>query len=305
MQRACISPGLPRDHSVYRYTDQIYKIVQFYTPRTLHLVGSKKEKKHYEDKLEASLSRSRRVILEKALCNPWDYFCTFTISGDKADRTDLHSWWKRFSQWLRDERKKGFSISFLIVPEMHADGSWHAHGLLAGVPEDQLISFRQMDCAGYRSPDGRRLPLKLRKSRYYNWPAYQSRFGFCSLGKIKDPIACGFYITKYITKDRSSMVQDVGLHTYYLSRGLQSATKHLDFFDRDPFVDSLLVYKGQFCATGFTHVRDHLDWTFLLEYDLSPLEQLRFVESELDPTPAELEAAEFASFDQLSFADFV
>lgn len=307
MQRECISPGLPRDHSVYRYTDQIYKIVQFYSPRMKLGPGPKKEQKHYDEKLDASLCRSRKVILEKALCNRWDYFCTFTLSAGLVDRSDLASWWKRFSQWIRDERKKGLDISFLIVPEMHGDGSWHAHGLLSGIPDDQLISFRQMDKAGYRSPDGRRLPLKLRKSGYYNWPGYQQRFGFCSLGKIKDPVACGFYITKYITKDLNNMVKGVGLHTYYVSRGLQAATKHLDFYDRDPFVDSILVNKGEFCATGFTHVRDGLDWSFLLEYDTSQLEQLQFVSapSGLELSPAQLEAEKYFSFEQIRFSDFL
>lgn len=305
MSRECISPGLPRDHSVYRYTDQIYKIVQFYNPRGLVGSGSKEKERHYEEKLAASLSRSRRVVLEKALCNEWDYFATFTISAAKADRTDLPTWWTSFSQWLRDERRKGYDIRFLIVPERHEDGSWHAHGLLAGVPEDQLITFREMDRRGYRSPEGRRLPQKLRRSGYYNWPGYQKKFGFCSLGKIKNPIACGFYITKYITKDADSMVRAVGLHTYYVSRGLNAATKHLDFFGRDPFVDSVLTYKGEFCASGFTSLRDDLDWTFLLEYDSSPLEELNFFITEEDvlPDPA-IEAIQFCEFSQLSFEDW-
>lgn len=299
MERYCISPGPDRDHAVWRYTDQIYKIVQFYSVRVRYGPGPTEHQKHYEEKLASSLARSRRVILEKALCNPWDWFCTFTIAQDKADRKDLASWWERFSQWLRDQRKKGYDIRYLLVPERHADGSWHGHGLLAGIPESELIQFKDL------AKKGLKLPRKLRKSEYYNWTAYQDKFGFCSLGKIRDPVAAGFYITKYITKDLDRMVQDVGLHTYYVSRGLAGATKHLDFFGRDFYIDSLLVNKYDFCATGMTHKKQKLDWTFCLEFeDFSQLEPF-----DLHPhaagtvvNSAQLEADSYYEFEQLMFS---
>ena len=100
---------------------------------------------------------------------------------------------------------------------------------------------------------------------YYNWPAYQDAFGFCSLGTIDNHVACGFYMCKYITKDQSRMVSDVGLHSYYVSQGLNSAVKHIDFYGRDPSVDALLVNKYDFCATGMTHVKHGFDWTFALD----------------------------------------
>lgn len=304
MVKQCISPGPDRDHSVYRYTDQIYKVVQWYTVQVHYGPGPKAEQKHYEDKLASSLARSRRVILEKALCNPWDWFCTFTIAKDKADRSDLAVWWGKFSQWLRDQRKKGYNIRYLLVPERHKDGSWHGHGLLAGVPESELITFRDMDLQGYRTAEGRRLPRKLRNSGYFNWNAYQEKFGYCSLGKIKDPVAAGFYITKYITKDQDRMVKDVGLHSYYVSRGLQGATKHVDFYGRDPFVDSLLVNKYDFCATGMTHVKDRLDWTFGMEF--VDFTQLAPLPMDVDPSgdvvhPAQIEADTYYEFEQMNF----
>lgn len=298
MERYCISPGPDRDHAVWRYTDQIYKIVQFYSVRVRYGPGPTGSQKHHEEKLASSLARARRVILEKALCNPWDWFCTFTIAKDKADRKNLASWWERFSQWLRDQRKKGYDIRYLLVPERHADGSWHGHGLLAGVPESELIQFKDL------AKQGVKLPRKLRKSEYYNWTAYQDKFGFCSLGKIRDPVAAGFYISKYITKDLDRMVQDVGLHTYYVSRGLAGATKHLDFFGRDPYVDRVLVNKYDFCATGMTRVQDGLDWTFLLEYDdCSWMTPLNFVGDPYSEyaDPAQAEADSYYEFEQMAF----
>ena len=302
MERKIYPVGPDRPHSVYRYTDQIYKVVQFYNVR-LHLgPGPREQQEHHDKKLDNSLSRTRRVILEKALCNPWEWFCTFTISEERMDRKNLAAWRDGFTQWIRDLRKKGLPVQYLLVPEQHQKkGTWHAHGFFSGLPESELISFREMDRRGYRTPKGRRLPEKLRNSSYMNWPAYQEKFGFCSFGRIKEPVAAGFYITKYITKENDRMVQEVGLHSYYASRGLQGATKHVDFYGRDPAIDRLLVNKYDFCSTGMTHVKDNCDWTFCQEFvDFRDLEPMRFDYSpEHEKSAPELEADDYYNFEQL------
>lgn len=306
MVRHCISPGEDRPHSIYRYTDQIYKVIQWYRVMYHSGPGPAAEHEHYDKKLDASVSRSRRLILEKALCNHWDWFCTFTISDDNYSRQDLGAWHKDFSQWLRDQRKKGIDVKYLLVPEMHADGlSWHAHGLLSGLDASQLVSFRQLDKDGYRTAQGRRLPVKLRNSQYMNWPAYQQKFGFCSLGAVQNPVATAFYVTKYITKEKSRMVQDVGLRSFYTSVGLQGAAKHLDFFGRDPEIDRLLVNKYDFCSTGMTHLKDNCDWSFGGEFinfdDLEPL----VLSAECNEISApEIEADNYANFEQLMLSTF-
>lgn len=300
MVRHCVSPGEDRVHSVYRFTDEIYKVIQWNRVITHFGPGPAEEQKHYDQKLDSSISRSKRMILEKAICNSWDWFCTFTISEDKYNRSDLIAWRDSFVQWMRDQRKKGLPIRYLVVPEQHSDGSWHAHGFLSGLPESELISFQQMDKNGYRTAQGRRLPKKLRFSNYMNWPAYMNKFGFCSLGKIKNHVAAGFYITKYITKDNDRMVKEVGLHSYYSSKGLNVAEKHVDFFGRDPEIDRLLVNKYEFCSTGMTHIKDDCDWTFCQNYvDFASLEPLEIADYGEEKTPAELEADDYYEFEQL------
>ena len=83
MVRHCISPGEDRVHNIYKYTDQIYKIIQFYSDHVRLGPGAREEQTHHDEKLDSSISRTKRVILEKALCNEWDWFCTLTISPDK------------------------------------------------------------------------------------------------------------------------------------------------------------------------------------------------------------------------------
>ena len=298
--KQCYSPGLDRDHTFYRYTDQIYKVVQWKRLRTgCALVRDPSSFEEYDHKLESSISRAKRVVLEYALCNPWDWFFTCTINRDKFDRSDLRTWHKVLTQWLRDQRKKFPDLKFLLLPEQHQDGSWHCHGFLYGLPSSELISFEDMHLAGYRSPKGRPLPSKLISSGYMNWPAYQSKFGYCSLGALESPVAAAFYITKYITKDISGLVSDVGFHLYWVSRGLNTAEKHLDYFGRNAFIDSLLVNDYDFCKTGFTSLRHGLDFSFGLDLDDSMVQPLVMEDPALvDP------AVRYLEFEQLFLTDW-
>ena len=60
------------------------------------------------------------MVLQYALCNPWDYFFTGTIDRTKFNRFDLATYQSRLSQFIRDKRKKYHSqIQFLLVPEHH------------------------------------------------------------------------------------------------------------------------------------------------------------------------------------------
>lgn len=244
-------------YNIYRYTDQIYKVVHFKS--TMPGYRGSGDVQHHDEKMDSSISRAKRVILELALCNDWKYFCTFTIAGAKYNRQDLKSWNKKFKQWLRDQRKKfGRPFRFVLVPEQHADGSWHMHGLFDDSPT--LISFREL------YDRGENIPLKLVKGGYFNWPDYQKKFGFCSFGEIRNRVAVAFYITKYISKSLSETCMPVGMDLYSSSDGLNRASLHGDVYGECTYLDSFLENHYEFCDTGFTHVRHNLDWSFALEY---------------------------------------
>lgn len=254
------------DYSIYRYTDQIYKVIWNKSTAPRYLTIEQRAKKGYDHKLDPSISRARKTVLELALCNSWDYFCTFTLSPEKNDRFDLDSWHQRFTQWLRDQRKKGYDIRFVLVPEKHQDGSWHAHGLFKGNVD--LVSFADLRRAGQRLPD------KIVKNGYFNWPAYQEKFGFCSFGLIRDPVAVSFYIVKYISKEIGQHGINVGKHLYWPSKPLAHSVKHTELYGSCSYLDGFLTNHYDFCSIGMTRVEDNLDWTFALEYSL--LEPLDF-----------------------------
>ena len=177
-------------YSIHRYTDEIYKVVAFKGHRDPDFACLREEAQHYDTKLDNSFSRARSMVLQYALCNPWDYFFTGTLDQRLADRYNLDRYAKRLMQFIRDKRKKyNASFQVLLVPELHQDGAWHIHGLIYSLPASALRPFRYPE------------PQKLIDGGFLNWPDYQRAFGFCSLAPIRDRVATAYYVTKYIIED--------------------------------------------------------------------------------------------------------
>lgn len=165
-----------------------------------------------DKKLDHSLSRTKTQVLEKALCNDWNWFCTLTLDGSKYKRDDLDRFIKDLSQFIRDKRKKyGIEINYLLIPELHKDGvNWHMHGLFSDLPLEEIEPH----------------PLKkLSLKGYVNWSAYERKFGFNSLGAIRDNVKCSLYVTKYISKSVKCTPVALNKKMYYCSRGLKTAPK--------------------------------------------------------------------------------
>ena len=162
-------------------------------------------------KSDNNIRRAKNVIFELAMCNEWEYFCTFTIDEQKYDRENLKNYYKDFSKWINNlKTKKGYNIRYILIPELHSDKkSWHMHGLMSGIPKDELSLFKKGS------------PIKLIEKGYKNWERYQNKFGFCSFDKVKSHEKVSNYITKYITKDMLNCVSEVGCHMYYATKGLK------------------------------------------------------------------------------------
>lgn len=112
--------------------------------------GDAAQKKHKKDtadnegKLDASLSRTKSVIFELALCNDWEWFVTLTLNPEYHDRKDLNNYKIKLSTWIKNyNRLHQTNIKYLLIPENHKDGSWHMHGLVTGLPTEHLHEFRE------------------------------------------------------------------------------------------------------------------------------------------------------------------
>ena len=95
--------------------------------------GQAKDK---ERSLESSRQRARARVRDMALCNPFEYFFTWTIAPDLLDRYDPKAIYPKLRNFLSNAvRRKG--LSYLIVPEYHEQKpgedkpAIHFHGLCA------------------------------------------------------------------------------------------------------------------------------------------------------------------------------
>ena len=96
-----------------------------------------------------------------------------------------------------------------------------------------------------------------------NWGDCSYKFGFCSLARIKDPVAAGHYVTKYITEDMAEACVGYGLHMYYCSIRLARAVAMGYSYERYATLDEFIQNDGKYCSTGY--VKD-VDWSFWLDY---------------------------------------
>lgn len=198
-----------------------------------------------EIKLANNITRARNKILEYVLCNDFVFFVTLTLDKNKYDRQNLKKFNYDLSVFIRDyNKRKNANIFYLFIPETHKDGSWHFHGFIGGLPYDRLELF---DLHGSRN-----LPPyivnKLKKNELlFTFPEYEKRFGFCIFEPIKSKKQSALYMTKYLTKDISRNVTDLGCHLYYCSRSLKKAEiiKQGCFLDNDYEFDFTNEYGSQ------------------------------------------------------------
>ncbi len=220
----------------YRYRDDLWKRVTIWDTgegQTYH-----EKKQDSTEKMKCNIRRAARMIEGYALCNPWTWFGTFTLSPKYRDRTDLDGFRSDFMQFIRDSRKKYGNVEALLVPELHkAKDGWHMHGLLQRIPVEALRPFTLQE----RLPKYIRSKLKAGEP-VYDWTAYRQSFGWVDMEPVRSRDAAARYITKDITKGWTETPEELkingsppsgsksqtttpqaielGKHLYYVTRGL-------------------------------------------------------------------------------------
>lgn len=210
--------------SLYKYGNK-YKVVYIkcgsrrISGEDTNSVKELKEDNISEERLSASLSRTKSRILELALCNEFTFFCTFTQDKNKVvSRFDLSAFRKDLAQYIRNQnRGREDKIQYLLIPERHKDGAWHMHGLFSGlIIGEDLFEFSLSD----------NIPQRIKKSikngeMVYNWDNYSKKFGFFTATRIKSTGAVSSYITKYVTKEVAKQGLEEGRHLFFASQGLK------------------------------------------------------------------------------------
>lgn len=258
------------DYSIKRFTDSMYKVIKYKYGATsgykddFYFMKNKVEEATVDLKLANNISRAKSAITEIAFCNDWDWFITLTISPEKFDRYNLKLYIKSLSQFIRNISKKYDSkIQYMLVPELHKDGAWHMHGYINGLPDDVISGFVK----GVH-------PDELVVNGYKNWIDYENKFGFCSLGKIKDKAAATSYLISYIKKSMESRITELGAHLYYASQKLNRATTVNELYGCYPELDAYIKSHGKYVSVGFVYGED---WTFPIRFDDDSENEYKYV----------------------------
>lgn len=203
-----ISKRIDNLATLKKYNENLYKLTQ-HKKSVLQKgfeIGRKRIVGVNTVKLENNLSRAKAKIKEYGLCNDFEYFVTLTIDPKKYGRNDLKTYYKDLGKFLSNYKTNhGSKIEYVLIPEYHKDGeNFHMHGLFKGI-----------------------LPKHLSKNEhgYLDWEQYSKKFGYMSIGLIKDKDKVSSYITKYINKSMSDTIKSLGAHMYYCSKGLKIATE--------------------------------------------------------------------------------
>lgn len=148
-----------------------------------------------------SLLRTRRLIAEYARSTRWEWFCTFTFSPEKSDRTNYKMCCKQMRTWLKNARdRKAENLQYLAVPELHKDMAWHFHVLLGNTGK---LKFNDSGIVQNGKP-------------VFNVPGWT--LGFSTATRVQDTYRVQKYITKYITKECHAMSK--GTHRYFVCQKL-------------------------------------------------------------------------------------
>lgn len=197
-----------------------YKITRVYEkplviPKSKGVRGIRGKAVNPEKSLYNSLRRAKKAIYEYAIANKWDFWATLTLDKMKINRYSLDVIQKALSVFLMNTRAKKYKeLKWLIVPELHKDGAWHFHLLLAGLPDNEL-----RDSGKTYKDTGRKI---------YNWISYEEKFGWNTLIDIRgipleEMYKIAGYLTKYMTKAIGVLRHNK--KKYWASKGLKRPEK--------------------------------------------------------------------------------
>ena len=197
-------------------------------PKQKH-IPEPKERTQYqiEHSIKSSVNRTVNQIYTISRVNKWEYFITLTIDPKKLDNTDFNLVSEKLNIWTNNLKKRyAPDLKYIIVPELHKDKSkWHFHGLFANIGKMPL-TFSGKVCVGKFVYDYVKKPFA---TKIYNIPLW--KYGFSTTTIIRDSSKASSYITKYITKDLSHILQNQ--HRYLASQNIDKPLERVFNIDYD------------------------------------------------------------------------
>ena len=254
-------------YKIEQYNSNCFRIIKYncnvFGKKNKSLfVNEEKNDNIDSDYLESSVSRSKRNIRRICLSNEFEYFCTWTVSSELADRFSVQNVQDKMREVLKDYQKKSIrykekiknkrdknrfqEFKYIYVIEKHKDGALHFHGLVKGFIPGDLVEYNENDFE--------RLPYYIldtihKGRKIYFSKTFSENLGYCTFTKINNYNACCNYIIKYISKDP---VRNENDQIYFCSRGLTKGESWVKTSISKKFLDNGFDYfddSGQLICT--------------------------------------------------------
>lgn len=144
----------------------------------------------------------------------WEYFITLTFDSGKCDRYSFDDCNSKTKDWFKNQHRRfSMDLKYLYVPELHKDGAYHFHGLIADCGNMKITDSGRVSIGGKaykRTESNKHMPT------IYNLDGWH--FGWSTATKVTDTKRVSSYITKYITKDLCSVTKNK--RRFYRSRNI-------------------------------------------------------------------------------------
>ena len=145
-----------------------------------------------ERTLTVSKNRTINSIYDICKSNQWSYFITLTFDKEKVDRYNYDDVSQAMIKWLHSIKNScSPDLKYIIVPELHKDGAYHFHGLIDNIGNMEMIDSKK------RTKNN---------DIIYNIKNY--KLGFTTATRVKENNKVATYITKYITKELFTTIQN-------------------------------------------------------------------------------------------------
>ena len=230
----CINAAFDQDSSIEPIYSKDYKpkeagkqveIPLTYNPftETLEYLPTFEELEQEELNRKRSEKNSRTRTLQNIYkysrqCK-WEYFITLTFDSEKCDRYSFDDCNLKTKKWFQHQHDRYCpDLKYLYVPEMHKDGAFHFHGLIADCGNMKITDSGRVSIGGKaykRTDSNKHMPT------IYNLEGW--RFGWSTATKVSDTKKVSSYITKYITKELCAVTKNK--RRFYRSRNISEPSE--------------------------------------------------------------------------------
>lgn len=179
----------------------------------LEEVGKEKSNTHLD-----AVMRAKRRLFDLIALTRWDWFVTLTLDPDKIDRQDAKAFSRKLKRYLDNlVQRKG--IGYVLVPEEHKCGGYHAHMLVKG--DLDVVDSGTVTWKGHKRPVKRQtaqrmnIPVDLMQT-VYNVLSWQLGYT-TAIRTYGSGEELARYVGKYLTKDSAKIFG----RRYWHSRNIQ------------------------------------------------------------------------------------